>query len=119
MQKIGKKWHGPHVERKDCPHRKNTPIGDTPPPHMDFLFMLHPLVSAYMIMISTHYHSGYGILSDFANLVSGMPQGSVLGPMKFCLYLLPLCAILKNTILAIIFMRTTHNSISRLIVKKL
>ena len=29
-----KKWHGPHVERKDCPHRKNTPKGETPPlPH--------------------------------------------------------------------------------------
>ena len=29
-----KKWHGPHVERKDCPHRKKKPIGETPPlPH--------------------------------------------------------------------------------------
>ena len=60
-------------------------------------------VSGSALQLIKSYFSGRtqrvvidGILSDFANLVCGVPQGSVLGPMKFCLYLLPLCAILKK-----------------------
>ena len=34
-------------------------------------------------------------MSDFANIIFGFPQGSVLGPLKICLYLLTMSAILK------------------------
>ena len=34
-------------------------------------------------------------LSDFANIICGGPQGKILGPLKLCLYLLPLSAILR------------------------
>ena len=36
------------------------------------------------------------IMSDLASIICGIPQGSVLGPLKFCLYHLPLCSILKH-----------------------
>ena len=35
------------------------------------------------------------VMSGVANIVCGVPQGCVLGPLKFCLYLLPLGVILK------------------------
>ena len=35
------------------------------------------------------------VLSDFANIICGVLQDSDLGPLKFCLHLLPLSAILR------------------------
>ena len=35
------------------------------------------------------------VLSDFANIICGVHQRSVLGHLKFCLYLLPIGAIMK------------------------
>ena len=38
-------------------------------------------------------------MSDLSSIICGVPQGSVLDPLKFCLYLLPLCSILKHDII--------------------
>ena len=35
------------------------------------------------------------VMSGVSNIVCGVPQGSVIGPLKLCLYLLPLGAFLK------------------------
>ena len=37
-----------------------------------------------------------GVLSELSELVFGVPQGSVLGPIQFCIYTIPLGAIMQR-----------------------
>ena len=51
-------------------------------------------LSSYLAEKTQHV-SVKSVLSEMNRLIYGIPQGSVLGPIKFCLYTLPLSAILN------------------------
>ena len=37
-----------------------------------------------------------GVISEFTELACGVPQWLVLGPMKFCIYMLPIGSIMRH-----------------------
>ena len=52
----------------------------------------HNLLSSYMSNRTQYVHND-GVSSSLQSIISGVPQGSILGPLLFCLYIndLPLC----------------------------
>ena len=78
--------------------------------HSDFRFTDTVLqwFSSYLTD-RTHYVSLSNHCSAFTPVHSGVPQGSVLGPMLFTMYIKPLSAIIDSTLSYIIHLLMTYN----------
>ena len=72
--------------------------------HVNLFWILKTYVWIYgntLILIKSYFSNPTqrvqidNVLLDFTNIIWGFPQRSVLWPLKFCLYLLPLSAILR------------------------
>ena len=40
--------------------------------------------------------SNSAVILEFAKLVCGVPQGSIFGPLKFCMFMLPIGSIMRH-----------------------
>ena len=72
----------------------------------DFIGLEGPALNFFKSYLTgrTQCVSVKGVLSELSELMFGVPQGSVLGPLVFCIYTLPLSAILKHYKLIITYM---------------
>ena len=53
------------------------------------------------------------VISEFAELVCGVPQGSVFGPLNFCIYMLPIGSLMRHhDIYFYIYVDDTHLYVS-------
>ena len=83
----------------------------------EFCVVQDKLITLLFSLKSCPYESMV-LFNNNASLLCGVPQGSVLGPMKLCLYLLPLGATLRHHNIGT-FTRMTPNSTFHLRVRML
>ena len=64
----------------------------------DYIGLEGPILKLFETYLSnkTQHVSIKGVLSELSELACCVPQGSVLGPIAFCIYMIPLGAILRH-----------------------